>query len=271
MQLAIDRYPMVALQYGATEGFGPLREAIAARMSVSGSAVPAERILVTTGSQQGLDLLGKTLLDPGDTVLVERPTFLAAIQAFRLYGANVVGVPTDAQGVDVDALDALVARHAPRLVYLIPTFGNPSGALLPAERRRRVAQIARHARDTVFVEDDPYGELWFDAPPPASLYSEAARDAEVLDRFVYLGSFSKTVSPGLRCGWMAASPALASRATMVKQFADANTSTLAQVAAYCYLDSGRLPAAIQRVRRVYAQRAQAMGDALEAKLPGGAL
>ncbi|HVL58782.1 MAG TPA: PLP-dependent aminotransferase family protein [Burkholderiaceae bacterium] len=270
-QQAISRYPMVALQYGASEGFAPLREWIAGSMSSPGAATEAARIVVTTGSQQAIDLLGKVLLEPGDVALVEQPTFLATIQAFRLYGARLIGIPTDADGADVDALERLIAQHSPKLVYLIPTFGNPSGGLMTQERRRRVVEIARHAPQTVFVEDNPYGELWFDRPPPASIYSVAAADRELVDRFVYLGSFSKILTPGLRCGWMAAPADLLARAVMVKQFADANTSTLAQVTTYCYLDSGRLPATVERVRRVYSDRARAMGDALDAKFPVNSL
>src|SRR5665647_3215020 len=130
-----------------------------------GAVVTPEGLIVTTGSQQALDLIGKTMISPGDKVIVEAPTFLATIQCFRLYGANIVGAPIDADGVDVDRLEKLIEEHKPKLVYLIPTFGNPSGATLSLARRKRVLEIAARTK-TLVVEDDPYGELYFDQPPP---------------------------------------------------------------------------------------------------------
>jgi len=192
-----------ALQYGATEGFEPLREAIVALMKVRGATVANTDILVTTGSQQGLDLLGKVLIGEGDTVLTEAPTFLAAIQAFKLYGAKVAGVPTDADGLDIDALEKTLANGRPKFLYVIPNFGNPSGALMSLERRKRLLDVAvRH--NLLIVEDDPYGELYFDAPPPPSLYALSQQTDGAQGRVVYLGSLSKVVAPGLRVGWMIA-------------------------------------------------------------------
>ncbi|MFM9880192.1 MAG: PLP-dependent aminotransferase family protein, partial [Burkholderiaceae bacterium] len=231
-------------------------------------------LIVTTGSQQALDLIGKTLISPGDKVIVEGPTFLATIQCFRLYGAELIGAPIDGQGVQVDALEALIAQHQPKLVYLIPTFGNPSGALLNLERRKKVLELALKYQ-TVVVEDDPYGDLYFGAPPPPSLLALASqlpagqREA-ALSLLVYCGSLSKVLSPGLRVGWMVAPPELLARATMCKQFSDAHTSTFAQATAAQYLKAGRLPATLAKVRSVYAERAAAMGAALTREL-GGAL
>ncbi len=164
---ALTEEPGAALQYGATEGYNPLREQLAAFMTSKGvKGLDANGLIVTTGSQQALDLIAKTLLNPGDVALVEGPTFLATIQCFRLYGPQVVGVPIDAQGVQVDQLEEMIVQHKPKLVYLIPTFGNPSGATLSLERRRRVLELAVKYK-TVVVEDDPYGDLYFgDAPPP---------------------------------------------------------------------------------------------------------
>lgn len=163
--------PGPVLQYGATEGFGPLREGIAGFMAGKGASVTPEGLIVTTGSQQALDLIGKTMISPGDKVIVEAPTFLATIQCFRLYGAQIIGAPIDADGVDVDKLEALIEEHRPKLVYLIPTFGNPSGATLSLERRKRILEIAARTQ-TLVVEDDPYGELYFDqAPRPACWHS----------------------------------------------------------------------------------------------------
>ena len=255
-----------ALQYGATEGYGPLREQIAAFMATKGaSALSPDDLIVTTGSQQALDLIGKTLISPGDKVIVEGPTFLATIQCFKLYGAELITAPVDGEGVRTDALEALIAEHKPKFVYLIPTFGNPSGALLSAERRRAVLEMAvRH--NTLIVEDDPYGDLYFgDAPPPSLLaLSESVPGSR--ERLVHCGSLSKVLSPGLRVGWMVAPPALLAKATMCKQFSDAHTSTFAQATAAQYLKAGRMPATLAQVRAVYAERAACMGAALRREL-----
>ena len=265
-QQALTDEPGAALQYGATEGYQPLREQIAAFMAGKGvTALAPEQLIVTTGSQQALDLLGKTLIDPGDKVIVEGPTFLATIQCFRLYGAELVSAPIDGQGVDTDALERLIVEHKPKFVYLIPTFGNPSGATLALERRRKVLELAvRH--QVVVVEDDPYGDLYFGDAPPPSLLALSASVAGSRELLVHCGSLSKVLSPGLRVGWMIAPPELLAKATMCKQFSDAHTSTFAQATAAQYLKAGRMPATLARVRAVYAERAQAMGDALRRDL-----
>ncbi|MDO4706615.1 MAG: PLP-dependent aminotransferase family protein [Comamonadaceae bacterium] len=264
-QTALAEHPAIALQYGPTEGYEPLREQIAASLAAQGASVQAADVLVTTGSQQALDLLGKTMLSPGDTVLVEGPTFLATIQCFRLYGAQVVAVPIDHEGVQVDALEQRIRAHRPRLVYLIPTFGNPSGAQLSLERRRRILELAAQYQVLV-VEDNPYGELYFDAPPPPSLLALSAQVPGSRDWLAYCGSFSKTLSPGLRLGWMVAPAALLQQAVMCKQFSDANSSMLAQVTASAYLASGRLPAALAQVQAAYAHRARLMMQCLEQEM-----
>ncbi len=259
--------PGAALQYGATEGHGPLREQLAAFMAAKGvQGVGAENLIVTTGSQQALDLVGKTLINPGDKVIVEGPTFLATIQCFRLYGADLVSAPIDGQGVNTEALEALLAAHRPKFMYLIPTFGNPSGELLSLERRKKVLELAVKY-DTVVVEDDPYGDLYFGAtPPPLSLLALSSEIPGSRERLVHCGSLSKVLSPGLRVGWMVAPAELLAKATMCKQFSDAHTSTFAQATAARYLAAGRMPATLARVRQVYAERAQAMGDALRREL-----
>lgn len=264
-QTALAEHPAIALQYGPTEGYEPLREQIAASLAAQGASVQAADVLVTTGSQQALDLLGKTMLSPGDTVLVEGPTFLATIQCFRLYGAQVVAVPIDHEGVQVDALEQRIRAHRPRLIYLIPTFGNPSGAQLSLERRRRILELAAQYQVLV-VEDNPYGELYFDAPPPPSLLALSAQVPGSRDWLAYCGSFSKTLSPGLRLGWMVAPAALLQQAVMCKQFSDANSSMLAQVTASAYLASGRLPAALAQVQAAYAHRARLMMQCLEQEM-----
>ena len=263
---ALAKDPGAALQYGATEGFNPLREQLAHFMSQKGAKdVAPEQLIVTTGSQQALDLLGKTLIGPGDKVIVEGPTFLATIQCFRLYGADLVSAPIDGDGVQVDKLEQLIAEHRPKFVYLIPTFGNPSGGLLSLERRKRVLELAVKY-NTIIVEDDPYGDLYFGEAPPPSLLALTPEVPGSRDLLVHCGSLSKVLSPGLRVGWMIAHPELLAKATMCKQFSDAHTSTFAQATAAEYLRAGRMPATLDKVRRVYAQRSQTMCDALRREL-----
>jgi len=276
---ALESEPGAALQYGATEGYNPLREQIVSFMAHKGvQALSPEQLIVTTGSQQALDLIGKTLIDPGDTVIVEGPTFLATIQCFRLYGANVITVPVDGDGARTDRLEQLVAQHQPKFVYLIPTFGNPSGALMSLERRRAALEMAVRHR-TLVVEDDPYGDLYFGDAPPPSLLALSSEVAGSRDWLVHCGSLSKVLSPGLRVGWMVGPAELLGKATMCKQFSDAHTSTFAQATAAHYLKAGRMPATLDHVRKVYAERARALcaalrrelGDAIDFVEPQGGL
>ena len=260
--LALSQEPGAALQYGATEGYGPLREQLAHFMGQKGvTGLAADQLIVTTGSQQALDLIGKTMISPGDKVIVEGPTFLATIQCFRLYGAQLISAPVDGQGVDTEALEKLIAEHRPKFVYVIPTFGNPTGALLSLERRKKLLELAVKYQ-TLMVEDDPYGDLYFNDAPPPSLLALSSQVPGSRDWLVHCGSLSKVLSPGLRVGWMIAPPELLSRAVMCKQFSDAHTSTFAQATAAHYLKAGRMPATLDKVRKVYAGRAQTMCDAL---------
>ena len=262
---ALTEEPGAALQDGATEGFQPLREQLSAFMTTKGAIVSPSELIVTTGSQQALDLLGKTMISPGDKVIVEGPTFLATIQCFRLYGAELISAPIDAHGVKTDELEKLIAEHKPKFVYLIPTFGNPSGALLSLERRKKVLELAVKY-NTLIVEDDPYGDLYFGEPPPPSMLALSSSVPGSRDLLAHCGSLSKVLSPGLRVGWMVAQPELLARAVMCKQFSDAHTSTFAQATAAQYLKAGRMPATLAKVRKVYAERARAMGEALAREL-----
>lgn len=269
IRLATDQVlsnnPGPVLQYGATEGWNPLREALSGHMAKKGITAKPEEIITTTGSQQALDLIGKTMIDPGDKVIVEGPTFLATIQCFRLYGAHVIGAPIDADGVKVDELEKLIVAHKPKLVYLVPTFGNPSGAMLSLARRKRVLELAAQYKVLV-VEDDPYGELYFGKPPPPSMLAMSDQVPGSREWIAYCGSFSKVLSPGLRVGWMIAQPQLLANAVMCKQFSDAHTSNLTQAIAAQYLGLNRMDTALAAVRKTYAERAQTMADCLKKDL-----
>ena len=257
--------PGAVLQYGATEGWQPLREQLAAFMKNKGAMVAPDGLIVTTGSQQALDLIGKTMISPGDKVIVEAPTFLATIQCFRLYGADIYGAPIDADGVRVDVLEKMIEELKPKLVYLIPTFGNPSGATLSLERRKRILEIAARTQ-TLVVEDDPYGELFFGTPPPPSMLALSDDIPGSRDWLAHCGSLSKVLSPGLRIGWMIAPPMLLGNATMCKQFSDAHTSNLTQATAAHYLTLNRMEGALNNVRTTYAERARVMAECLRKEL-----
>jgi 2-aminoadipate transaminase len=212
-QRVLTDTPREALQYAASEGYGPLRDWVALQLGSQGMKVEASQVLITTGSQQGLDLVGKVLIDAGSRVAVEAPTYLGALQAFTPYEPEFVAVDCDEQG---PVPDALAAAAGARFLYLLPNFQNPSGRSMGAARRAEVVQAAARA-GLPLVEDNPYGELWFDAAPPPPLAAAAGEGA------IYLGSFSKVLAPGLRLGYVVAPPALMPKLLQAKQAADLHT------------------------------------------------
>jgi len=260
MERAMQEAPAKWLQYAATEGEPVLREALAAWMARRGITLAPERILVTSGSGQGLDLLLRVLTDPGDSILVERPSYSTALQAMRLVGVRAVGV-------DLDELETrLAAGLKAKALYIVPTFANPSGATLSLERRRRLVEVAARHR-LVIIEDDAYGDLRFEGapvPPLAALAKEAGAEEYV----VHLSTLSKIVAPGLRVGWMAATPEILRRCTIAKQAADLGTSPWMQYAAAQYLKGGMLERNVGRIVAAYRERAQAMAQALREQLAG---
>ncbi|MEU5895853.1 PLP-dependent aminotransferase family protein [Streptomyces venezuelae] len=260
----LEETPERALQYATTEGEPALRTAIAARTTVRGLPTGADDVLVTTGSQQALSLLATALVEPGDTVLVENPCYLAALQAFAFAGARVVPVPCDEAGIDPAALEDLVALHRPKLLYTVPTFQNPTGRTLPADRRAAIARVAERLGLWI-VEDDPYGELRFEGErvPWIATYPGAG------DRTVLLSSFSKVMAPGLRLGWLRAPAGLLRACAVAKQAADLHTPTVNQLAAARYLADRDLDAHVAHVAGVYRERRDAMLAGLADALPEG--
>ncbi|MEW2414253.1 PLP-dependent aminotransferase family protein [Streptomyces sp. NPDC046866] len=259
---AFTASPTRALQYSTTEGAPELRAAVAARTTARGLPTAPDDLLVTTGSQQALALITSALVDPGDTVLVENPTYLAALQSFGMAGARVVPVPCDDEGILPNALEQLVARERPKLLYTIPTFQNPTGRTLPGARRGEVAGIAAR-RGLWLVEDDPYGDLRFEGRDIPWLAAHPGAE----DRTALLGSFSKILAPGLRLGWLRAPAALRRAAAVAKQAADLHTSTVDQLAAAHYLATADLDAHIARVRTAYRTRRDALLAGLAEALP----
>ncbi len=248
-----------ALQYAPTEGNVDLRALVAQRMTRRGLASTAADLLVTSGSQQALTLVATALLDPGAVVAVENPTYLAALQAFGLAGARVVPVASDEDGIDPVALARVLEQEHPTLLYLVPTFANPTGRTLTATRRTAVAELAAE-HDVWVIEDDPYGELRYRGEALAPLAAEPA----VADRVVHLGSFSKIGAPGMRLGWLHAPGALLPALTVAKQAADLHTSTIDQAAAAAYLAAADLDAHVRTLCTAYAARRNAMVAALPA-------
>ncbi|HEX7836659.1 MAG TPA: PLP-dependent aminotransferase family protein [Kofleriaceae bacterium] len=251
-----------ALQYSTTEGFGPLRAWIAEHLRTRGIPARPEELLITSGSQQGIDLVARVFLDPGDVVLVENPTYLAAIQAFAAYQVRLVSVPSDDDGMCVDEVAALIAAHRPKLLYVVSSFQNPQGTTMPQARRAALAQICAH-HGVAIIEDDPYGELSFSGPPPRPI--AAASHGNVL----YLGTFSKTLAPGLRIGWLWGDANIVRKATIAKQAADLHTATLAQRATAKLLSRFDYAGHVARICEVYRERCQTLLSALAENMPDG--
>lgn len=250
-----------ALQYSATEGYPPLREYIAERyLRTKGLKIAPEEILITNGSQQALDLLGKALLNKGDTVVFERPAYLGAIQAFSIFEPSFAVVPLRADGMDVDALAELLGRIRAKLVYTVPNFQNPSGLTYSRENRLEVAGVLR-GHDTFLVEDDPYGELRFMGENLPSMREYLG------ERAVLLGTFSKTVSPGLRLGWICARGELMEKLVIAKQAADLHSNYVAQRIVHRYLMDNDLDGHIAKIREAYRVQRDMMVAAIERHCP----
>ncbi len=258
-QRVLTDAPSEALQYAASEGYGPLRDWVAAQLATQGLQVQAAQVLITSGSQQGLDLVGKVLIDAGSRVAVEAPTYLGALQAFAPYEPEFVAVDCDEQG---PLPPALAAAAGARFLYLLPNFQNPSGRSMGAARRIEVAQAAARA-GLPLVEDNPYGDLWFDAPPPPPLSATAGEGS------IYLGSFSKVLAPGLRLGYLVAPPALYPKLLQAKQAADLHTPGFNQRVAHEVIRHGFLDTHLPMVRARYKAQRDAMRAALDKHLPAG--
>jgi 2-aminoadipate transaminase len=274
----LDRYAQLAeqaarcqgrlsLQYGETAGWKPLREQVAAYLGQRGVTVSPDQVLITTGSQQGIDLLGRIFLNEGDCVALEEPAYLGAISIFKGMGATMLPLPlSDAEGLDPVAVDAALKAWTgpkPKLLYLTPTYQNPSGACLGSARRQALTELAaRH--NFLIVEDDPYAEISFDGPPPKPVLA-----CDQGGHTIFLGSFSKMSVPGLRVGFAVGPPALIQKLTVAKESADVCSSVLAQVVAAEFLKGGHLQATLPTLRSAYHARRDVLFEALQQELPKG--
>jgi len=245
------------LQYGTTEGYLPLREEISDQMRSKGIPSEADNIFLTNGSQQGLDLIAKLFLDPGDVVLLQNPSYLGAIQTFRSYQANFATIPTNAAGIDDIALEVSIKLNRPKLIYLAPTYQNPTGTTLTIEERKAVLRVASKYGVPI-IEDDPYGELRYEGSA-----LPAIRSFSTEDEVIYLGTFSKTLAPGLRLGWIVAGKSLIAKLVVAKQGTDLHTSTLLQRATHYYLNHFDANQHIETIRQAYKVRRDLMLSELQ--------
>jgi 2-aminoadipate transaminase len=271
-QRVLAEHGAEALQYGTTEGYTPLRQLLVRHMTRYGIEVTENNVLITSGSQQALDLVSRLLLNPGDHVLTEAPTFLGAIQAFTASQAEFLTVPIDDSGLRVDALEQQL-RAGPKFIYVLPNFQNPGGVTLSLERRRRLVELTSHYGVPI-LEDDPYGQLRYEGehlPPLVQVDAECHGCADSEHAFrggvVYLGTLSKTLAPGLRIGWVVAPEEVIRKLVMIKQSADLHTSTFTQMIAYETARGGFLDAHVRQIRAVYGARRDTMLAALERHFP----
>jgi 2-aminoadipate transaminase len=270
--VVLDEKPAEALQYGLTEGYQPLREFLAAKTIREGVCATPENVIITNGSQQALDLIGKIFINPGDKILVESPTYLGALQAWSAYGAEYIAVPADEDGMRTDGLEAAL-RAGPKLIYVLPNFQNPTGVTLPLERRMRLVELA-DKYGVPIVEDDPYGKLRFEGE---DIPSVIALDAKMRDQnagcyngnVMYVSTFSKILAPGLRLAWVVAPQQVIFRLAQAKQGSDLHTATFTQMVAYQVAYDGFLDRHLEVIRRVYHRRRDIMLDSMEGTFPQG--
>jgi 2-aminoadipate transaminase len=261
-----------ALQYGTTEGYQPLREMIARNAGKYGIQITADNVLITTGSQQALDLLGKIFINRGDRILVESPTYLGAIQAWNAYGVKYVTIPFDENGMRTDMLEARL-RTGIKFIYVLPNFQNPTGVTLSRERRKQLVEMADNYGVPI-VEDDPYGQLRYEGDhlPPVVVLDDEMRAKEVpiySGNVIYTSTFSKILAPGLRLAWVVAPVEVIKKLVQAKQGCDLHTSTLTQYLAYQVANTPWMKSHIHMIRKVYGERRDVMIKALEENMPDG--
>lgn len=253
-----------AFQYGLSEGSPELRDAICQLLSGRGIHCGVDDVVVTSGSQQSLDILARALINPGDIVVVERPTYLAALQVLQLAEANLMSVGTDGEGMIIDELEALVKTTPVKAVYIVPTFGNPGGVTLAEQRRKQLVELSQRY-DFVIIEDDPYGEINFTDKTFTPLKAWAA-EMGCGDNVIYTSTFSKILAPGARVGWLVLPDWVKRQVVILKQATDLHTSSLSQSLTYHYLESGRLAGQIDLIREAYKHKCQILCQHIESEL-----
>lgn len=255
-----------ALQYGITEGYPPLRESVADRMNKKGMDVSKDNILITSGSQQVIDLMGKMFIDPGDIVVVSAPTYLAALTSFNAYQAAFESIPIDKDNMRMDLFEDKIKKLArrgrpPEIVYVLPNFHNPAGVTMPEKSRKRLIDLASDY-DLIVLEDDPYSELRYSGEPipPVKSFDDEGR-------VVYMGTFSKILAPGLRTGWLVADPEILRKLVIAKQSTDVCTNVLSQRIAHEYMVQGHIDSQIEKIKKIYGRKLDLMLKGLEEYAP----
>ena len=255
-----------ALQYGITEGYPPLREAVADRMKKKGMNVSKDNVLITSGSQQVIDLMGKMFIDPKDTVVVSAPTYLAALTSFSAYQATFESIPLDQDNMRMDLFEDRMKKLArrgrpPKIVYVLPNFHNPAGVTMPEKNRKKLIDLASDF-DLIVLEDDPYSELRYTGEhiPPIKSFDDEGR-------VVYMGTFSKILAPGLRTGWLVADPEILRKLVIAKQSADVCTNVLSQRIAHEYIIQGHIDPQIEKIKKIYGRKLEIMLKGLEEYAP----
>jgi 2-aminoadipate transaminase len=252
----------IALQYGLTEGYTPLKEALAEKMQKYGVPAEPQNILLTNGSQQALDLIGRIFIGAGDTIITGKPTYLGALQAWKVYRPRIIGIPVDEEGMQIDLLEDTLRKESPKFIYILPNFHNPMGVTLSRRRREKLVRVAAKYGVPI-VEDDPYGELRFegeDITPIIVMHKE---------NVLYLSTFSKILAPGIRLGWAVAPQDIIKKMVQAKQSTDLHTSTFIQMIAHDILRRGILKAHSKEIRKVYGERRHIMTAAMEEHFPRG--
>ncbi len=253
--------PTLALQYGTTDGWGPMKEAALSRAKKVNSVKDNDKIIITTGAQQAIDLALKVLINEGDKVVVEAPSFVGTLNSIRSYQAEMIGVPVESDGMDIDALEEVLKNNDVKLIYTIPTFQNPSGTTMSLEKRKRMLALASKY-DVLILEDNPYGDLRFageDVPTIKSMDNE--------DRVIYVGSFSKILSPGMRLGYAVANDELIDRIEVVKQANDVHTPMITQIMAVEFMKKYDIDKYIEKSRELYRQKCTLMLDTMKECFP----
>ncbi|MCH3922117.1 aminotransferase-like domain-containing protein [Limosilactobacillus sp.] len=260
-----DKHGQEAMQYGAAKGVTALRELILKHVAAKEDVhAELDNVLVTTGSEQAIDLVGKAFIDPGDTVLVEQPTYLCALDVFKSYGAHFVGVEMDEEGMKMDSLEAaLKANPNTKLVYTVPNFQNPTGRTMAVERRQKLAELAAKY-DVYVLEDNPYGEIRF-----AGKHVPAVKSFDKDDHVLYMSTFSKILAPGFRLGWLVADKKVVDKLTVLKQSADLHTDNLAQFAVAQFFEDNDVDAHVKEISDLYGKRKNLMTDGIKKYFPAG--
>jgi 2-aminoadipate transaminase len=264
----LDRHGKVALQYGTTQGLAELREVIAERACKDGMDITAENVMITSGSQQALDTVGKLFLNPGDVALVGLPTYLGGINAYRSYEANLAGVPLDKDGMIINALEEKIIELqkeniTPKFIYVVPTFQNPAGVVMPETRRKKLVDLANEY-DLVIIEDDPYGKLRFDVD-----HIKPIKSFDDEGRVIYMSTFSKILSPGFRLAWTIASDELSRKMIICKQALDLCTNTFTQYIVNEFIRSGSLDLHVMKICEIYKPKRDIMMNTMENYFPDG--